>query len=216
MKISVIVLVAVLAGTEARLPALPRRASLKVGSKTTAALAVRGGAAIGPITPTVAAGIALVANLGYIAEMMLTPGTAVQKYWAKAGATPVEESITTWCERRRARLPLSLSLERARARARTLLSLSMLSALVLPRMLLSFVGPRARRIGEGMLYGNLMTVSLFALGVAPEIICQSHVAGWLSYLAKYSYDYSRGIINHKLTLFVIIFFSAMLGYVGFA
>ena len=45
----------------------------------TAALAVRGGAAIGPITPTAAAGISLVANLGYIAELMLTPSAAVQK-----------------------------------------------------------------------------------------------------------------------------------------
>ena len=67
-----------------------------------------------------------------------------------------------------------------------------------------------------MLYGNLMTVSLFALGVAPEIICQSQAVGWLSYLAKYSYDYSRGIITHRSTLFVQLFVSAMLVYVGFA
>ena len=37
----------------------------------------------------VAAGISLVANLGYIAELMLTPSAAVQKYWGKAGATRI-------------------------------------------------------------------------------------------------------------------------------
>ena len=114
------------------------------------------------------------------------------------------------------RASLFLFLSSARSCAHASLSFDALRSRLATRAPLTFWPSRTRRIGDGVLFGNLMAVSLFALGVVPEIICQSHVAGWLSYLAKYSYDYSRGIINHKLTLFVIIFFSAMLGYVGFA
>ena len=96
MKLAALVL-ALAAVAAAKLPPTPGSFARTPNSKPMAkALAVRGGGALGPVTPAVATSISLIGGAGYTVEMMVTTRAALVKYWGKASPTDTEVSLTSW------------------------------------------------------------------------------------------------------------------------